>query len=165
MPGMKEELRKKFNEQIVNELYSAYLYLSMSAYFENLNLTGFSKWLRIQAKEEVEHAMKFFDHLLDRNEKVELGEIPAPPSEWESPLKAFKDAYNHERKITSLIYEIIEMAKDCKDHAAFEMLQWFAKEQVEEEKITSDVVGRLELAGNNPSAILLLDVEMGKRED
>ncbi|MEO0169632.1 MAG: ferritin [candidate division WOR-3 bacterium] len=162
---MKEELRKKFNEQIVNEFYSAYLYLSMSAYFENLNLTGFSKWLRIQAREEVEHAMKFFDHLLDRNEKVELGEIPAPPNEWESPLKAFKDAYEHERKITSLIYEIIQLAREYNDHAAFEMLQWFAKEQVEEEKITSEVVGRLELAGNSPSAILLLDVEMGKRGD
>ncbi len=161
---MEKELLKAFNEQIVREFYSAYLYLSMSAYFERLNLTGFARWMRIQAKEEVEHAMKLYDHLVDRDEEVKLGGIEPPPSSWDSPLEAFKSAYEHEKSVTEHINNLVELSVKYNDHAAFEMLQWFVKEQVEEEKITSEIVSRLKLAKDNSSAILLLDIELGKRE-
>ena len=118
-----KKVEKALNSQVNAELFSAYLYLSMSADFESKSLTGFAKWLKIQAKEEVEHAMKIYNYLLERGGKVELEKIEKPKTEWETPLEAFNDAYEHEKKVTSLIYGLVEIAQAEKDYATNEMLQ------------------------------------------
>ncbi len=159
-----EKIQDAFNEQLNVELASAYLYLSMSAYFEAENFSGFAHWMRAQAQEEMGHAMRFFNHINDRSGRVILKALEAPTKEWESPLAAFEDALKHEELITQKINELVELAQAEKDHAAFEFLQWFVDEQVEEEKSVGDVVHKLRLAGDNAGALMFLDKELGSRE-
>jgi ferritin len=160
---IKQKIESALNAQMNKEFYSSYLYLSMAAHFELLNLRGLGHWMRIQSQEEYGHAMKFFGHLIEREGKVTLQHIEAPPSKWESPEKVFKDAYGHEQKITKSINELVELAKAEKDHPAELFLQWFVKEQVEEEASANEITQKLHMIGGDGAALLMLDSELGKR--
>jgi ferritin len=160
---LNKSLEKAFNEQIKYELYSAYFYLSATAYFESLSLDGFSHWMRMQAQEEVAHGIKLFDFILDRNGRVTLQAIEQPPATFTSPLDACRQALQHEQKVTALINDLYELAVKEKDFSAQVLLHWFISEQVEEEKTITKLVDELELAGDNPSALLLLNKEYTQR--
>lgn len=159
-----KKIAAAFNEQINHELYSAYLYLSMAAYFHSVGLDGFASWMRVQAKEEELHAMKFFDHLRDRGVRVELDAIKKPVSKWNSPLAAFKAAYEHEQFITSRINGLYLLAEKENDYAAKVFLDWFVKEQVEEEATASSIVGLLERIKDSGNGLIMLDRQLGSRE-
>lgn len=159
------KVQNAMNEQIKNELFSAYLYLSMASFFEEKNLPGFAHWMRVQAQEEQEHALKFFDFIHDRGGKVTLLPIEQPKAEWKSALDAFNDAYEHEQLVTGMINKIYETALEQKDYPSQIMLQWFIDEQVEEEKNASDIVEQLKRIEERGTAILMLDHELGKRSE
>jgi ferritin len=151
------------NEQIRNELFSAYQYLSMAAYCESENLPGFAQWMRAQAREETEHAMKFYDFILDRNGRVVLEGIDGPLVQFGSPLEVFEKALEHERRVTAMINDLYGLAARENDYASQTFLQWFVAEQVEEEKNTGDVVETLRMVGDKSEALFLLDRELGQR--
>jgi ferritin len=155
---------ESINKQINAELYSSYLYLSMSACFENRNLGGLAKWLKVQAKEEYAHAMKFFEFVLQRGGKVALAAIDAPPAQWNSVLAAFKDVAAHEQKVTGMINNLVDLAAGEKDHATSSMLKYFVDEQVEEEANANDIVGKLEMIKESTGGLFALDHQLGKRE-
>lgn len=157
-------LEDALNEQINKELYSAYLYLAMSAFCEASSLPGFARWMRIQAEEESAHAMRFFDHVNDRGGRVLLKAIEAPPPVWKSPLEMFEDVLAHEKKVTGMINRLYELAVKENDYASQMELQWFITEQVEEEKSASDVVEQLKTIGDEGMALLMLDRELGARQ-
>ena len=161
---IKQNLEKAINKQINAELWSGYLYLSMSAYFESLNLGGFAQWMRIQAQEEVGHAMRFYKHIIERRGRVTVGAINAPPSNWKSPLHAFEEAFKHEQKVTGMIDDIADIAKKENDYATTSMLKWFIDEQVEEELSTDTIVQKLKMIGTNTGALYMLDHELGERK-
>lgn len=151
------------NEQIKYELYSSYMYLSMSAYFLDRGLTGFAAWMRLQAKEEVEHGMKMYDYLASRKFRIDLLPIEAPPKEWESPRDVFDKALAHEEYVTKRINTLVNLAIEHKDHASFNFLQWFVDEQVEEEESFGDIVDKLAMMKDHPVALYTLDKELGRR--
>ena len=159
-----QSLTAALNDQLKQELYSSYLYLSMSAYCDDQSLTGFAHWLRLQADEEREHAMKFFDFIQDRDAKAVLQAIPQPPREFGTPLALFEQVLAHEQEITSLIDQLYSKAVAEQDHATQIFLQWFISEQVEEEKTASQLLETLRMAGNNNVALLMLDRELGARQ-
>lgn len=158
------KVQKAINDQINAEIWSGYMYLSMSAYFETKGLKGFAKWMRLQWEEELGHALKFFDYVNERGGSVELKAIDKVPTMWSSPLEAMKETYNHEQKVTSLIYNIMELAIEEKDFATQSFLKWFVDEQVEEEANASDICTRLEMVADNINGILAIDKELGKRQ-
>jgi ferritin len=160
---LSKKMEKALNEQINAELYSAYLYLSMAAWFQSQNLPGFGAWMRVQAKEENGHAMKFFDFINERRGKVALKAIAEPAKEWKSPLAAFEASFEHEQYITGRISDLVNLAADEKDHATVNFLQWFVKEQVEEEASVDSAVQKLKMAEKAPGALLMLDQVMGQR--
>jgi ferritin len=151
------------NTQIMHEMYSAYLYLSMSAHCESANLPGFASWLRVQAQEEQVHALKFYDYILDRGGKVTLLAIQQPPTDFSSPLDIFQKTYEHEQKVTGLILGIYETATAQKDVASQIFLQWFVSEQVEEEKNASQILDLLTKIGTSVGSLYQLDHNLGKR--
>ena len=157
-------LQDALNEQIKNELYSAYLYLGMSAYFEATNLPGFAHWMRVQAREEVSHAMKFFDFINDREGRVQLQAISQPPGDFRSPLDAFQQALEHERRVTGNIRHLRELAMQTSDYEAEPLLEWFIGEQVEEEKTASSIGEQLKRVGDQGVGLLILDRELGQRK-
>ena len=159
-----EKMQDALNGQINAELYSAYLYLSMASYFESVKLRGCGGWMRVQAQEEVGHAMKLFEHVSQRGGRVLLGAVDAPPTEWESPLGAFEAAYAHEQKVTGMINELVKLATDEGDNAAGGLLQWFVAEQVEEESSADEVVQKLKLIKDSPGGLLTLDAELAQRK-
>jgi ferritin len=156
-------MQDKINEQIKNELYSAYLYLSMSAHFEAANLSGFAHWMRLQSQEEVSHAMKFFDFVNNRNSRVVLQAIDQPPVEFESPLDIFEQTLEHERKVTAMINRLYKLALEESDYSTQVMLQWFIEEQVEEEASAEQIVGMLQMIGDETQSLIMLDRELGQR--
>ncbi len=158
-----QKVQNAMNEQIKNELFSAYLYLSMAAYFEEKNLAGFAHWMRVQSREEQEHALKFYDFIHDRGGKVTLMAIEQPKTGWKSALDAFNDAYAHEQLVTGMVNKIYETALQEKDYPAQIMLQWFINEQVEEEKNASQIVEQLKLIEERGTAVLMLDHQLSKR--
>jgi ferritin len=160
---LSKTLQDAMNEQIKNELYSAYLYLSMSAYCEAANLPGFAHWMRLQAQEEVTHAMKFYDFIYERGGRVVLQAIDQPPVEFQSPLHVFEQTLEHEQKVTGLINDLYALAVQKKDYASQIFLQWFVTEQVEEEANATQIVERLKMIGDKAHALLMLDREMGGR--
>ena len=162
---MNERIEKAFNEQINEELFSSYVYLAMSAHFEAMNLEGFANWMKHQAQEEVEHAMRLFTHLSRRGGRVVLKAIGEPPLDFGTPLEAFQKALAHEQHITGTINTLYELALAEKDYPAQLELQWFIDEQVEEEENTGRVVELLKLAGDNKGALLMLDRDLGKRSE
>jgi ferritin len=151
------------NDQIRNELYSAYLYLSMSAYFEAANLHGCAHWMRVQSQEEVSHAMKFFEFVFDRGGRVVLQAIDQPPVDFKSPLDIFQQTLQHEQKVTAMINHIFELAVKENDYATQTFVQWFITEQVEEEKNASQILDQLKAIGDQPAALFMLDGYLGKR--
>jgi ferritin len=157
------KIQDAFNNQINAETYSAYLYLSMAAYFESVNLKGAANWMRCQVQEELVHAMKFYNFIHERNGTVELTAIDGPPTRWDSPLHAFQEANSHEQKVTALINNLVDLAIEERDHAANAFLQWFVTEQVEEESSTDAVVQRLKLAGKEGSGLFMVDQELATR--
>jgi ferritin len=156
-------MQDAMNEQINKELYSSYLYLSMAAYFEDKNLSGFAHWMRMQEAEEREHAMKFYDFILERGGKVTLKAIDAPKTEWASTMEVAEEVAAHEAKVTASIYALYETALKEKDYPAQIMLQWFISEQVEEEKNATDIVASLKLIEERGTAVLMLDHQLAKR--
>ena len=156
-------VEEAMNEQIGNELFSAYQYLSMSAYCESENLPGFAQWMRAQSQEETEHAMKFYDFILERNGRVVLRGIDGPVVEFSSPLEVFEQALEHEQKVTAMINDLYALAVRENDYASQTFLQWFVTEQVEEEKNAGDVVETLKMVGDKREALFLLDRELGQR--
>ena len=157
------KLREAMNEQIKNELESAYIYLSMCAYFHDQGFDGMAGWMRSQALEEMTHAQKFFDYLVERGGKVVLLPLNIAKTEWASPLEAFQDAYKHEQFITGKINELVTLARQENDYASEAMLQWFVTEQVEEEASVSKVVQDFERVGDKGHGLFMLDRELGKR--
>jgi ferritin len=161
---MTKKMGKALNDQINAELYSAYMYLSMSAYFEAENLPGFAKWMRIQWQEEIMHALKIYDYVNERGDKVVLKSIDEPPSKWKSPLDAFQATYKHEQIVTGRINDLVNMAEAEKDHATNAFLQWFVTEQVEEEKSADEIVQKLKRISDAPGGLYMLDKELGQRQ-
>lgn len=150
------------NEQINAELYSAYLYYAMAAWFEENNLPGMAQWMKAQTQEELFHADKFFNFVTERGGRVILKAIEAPPTEWDSPLAVFEHAYSHEQHVTSLINELVNLAIELKDHATNQFLQWYVAEQVEEEDNTSTVANQVRMVEGTAS-LFMLDRELGQR--
>lgn len=160
---LSKKIEKALNEQVNAELYSAYLYLAMSAWFESQNLPGFAGWMRIQNREETAHGMKFFGFINERRGRVTLTEIDEPTKEWKSPLAAFEAALEHEQYITGRINDLMNLAAAEKDHATAGFLQWFVKEQVEEEATADSIIQKLRMAEKAPGAMLMLDQVLGQR--
>lgn len=158
-----EKLAKAINDQIKNEMESAYIYLSMAAYFHSRSLDGMAHWMRCQAHEETIHAMKFMDHLTDRNMPVKLLDLAQLKTQWASPLEAWNDAYAHEQFITGKINDLTTIAREVRDYQSEPMLAWFTSEQIEEEATASKIAGEMEMVGDSKSALLMLDRELGAR--
>jgi len=156
-------MQDAMNEQINKEFYSSYLYLSMAAYFEDRNLMGFAHWMRLQADEEREHAMKFYNFILDRGGRVYLKGIDAPETDWKSNLQVAEQVAEHESKVTASIQDLYELALKEKDYPSQVMLQWFISEQVEEEKNAGELVAKLKLIEERGTAVLMLDHRLSKR--
>lgn len=158
-----KKMQDALNEQVNAEFYSAYLYLSMVAYFESINLPGFATWMRAQTQEELFHAMKIYDYVNEQGGRITLKSIAQPPSEWESPLAVFEAAYQHEQKVTGLINGLVNLAVEEGDNAANTFLQWFVDEQVEEEESAETVVNKLKVVADDSDGMKMLDNEMGQR--
>ena len=158
-----EKLEKAFNDQINKEFYSEYLYLSMQAYFERLNLKGFVNWMSVQVQEEHAHAMGMFNYVHERGGKVELEAIDKPQVEWNSPLHVFEEVLKHEEFVTSRINALMDVAEEVKDRAALSFLDWYLKEQVEEESNVGGVLATLKLIKDDAKALLMLDKELAAR--
>ena len=157
------KVEEAINEQINAELYSAFLYLSMSAYFQRQNLPGFAKWTYVQYLEETTHALKFFNYINERGGSVKLAAIKEPPTEWKNPVDVYDAIYKHEQLVTSLIYRIVDIAIQERDHASNNMLQWYVAEQVEEEANASLILEQLKRIGNAQESLYVLDKELGMR--
>lgn len=160
---LKESVLNKLNNQLNGELYSAYLYYAMTAYFESINLKGFSNWMRIQAQEELAHTHRIFAYINNKGERAKFEAVPEPPQDWSSPLECMEDTYKHECDISERINECVSLALKENDHSTNTMMQWFVAEQVEEESTVDDIVQKLKLIADNPSGLYMLDNEMGQR--
>ena len=161
---LSKKIEKGINEQIQSEFYSSHFYLSMAAYCEEIDLSGFAHWMRVQSEEEREHAMKFFDYLNERGGRVFLEAIDKPPSSFKSPRDIFEQTLKHEQQVTKMIHRLYKTAKDENDYATEVELQWFIREQVEEEKGASDILEKLKMVQNAPGALLMIDRQLGSRE-
>ncbi len=160
-----EKINEIINEQINKEFYSGYLYLSMSANLHELGLFGFSKWLKIQAKEEVEHGLKLLDYLLERNSYVTLKQIRTPDFEFKGIKSVFETLYEHEKCITNSVMNIAKTAEEECDRKTLTFIEWFIEEQVEEEQRVKEIIKRLELFGENTASLYLMDQELGHRDN
>ena len=157
------KMEKALNDQINAEMFSAYLYLAMVAYFNDLGLSGFAAWMTSQAQEEMVHAMKLFNYIIERGGRVELAQIDKPQKGWDSPIDVFNAAYKHEQYITGRINDLVDLAIEIKDHATNQMLQWFVEEQVEEEATADEVVQKLTFVQDAPGGIYMMDKELAAR--
>lgn len=162
---MDTSVRDAINAQIKSEFAAAYLYLAMSAHFSNQSLEGFARWMRLQAQEELAHAMRLFDYLLERGETVELQAVGQPPSSFGSPLSIFEAALEHERKVTRSINDLYALAVEKADYPTQMQLQWFINEQVEEEASSGLVIEQLKMIGEDSAILLMLDEKLGGRTD
>lgn len=158
-----KKMQEELNKQVNAELYSYYMYLAMSAYLEYENYSGFSAWMHSQAEEEQMHAMKIYDYLHRVGAKVELEQIDKPKTEWSSPKEIFEDSLVHEKKVTKMINDLVNLAIDEKDHSTRSFLQWFVDEQVEEEDSVQTIIDKFEMIGDNKTSLYLLDKELGGR--
>ncbi|MBI9082130.1 MAG: ferritin [Desulfobacterales bacterium] len=158
-----DRLTQAMNDQIKHELESYYIYLSMVSWLHDRNLDGMAHWMRCQAHEEMIHAMKFFDHIIDRGGKAVLQDLKQLKTDWVSVEEVFNDAYAHEQFITSKINELTTIAREEKDYASEPMLAWFSDEQVEEEATTGKIAAELEMVGKDKTGLLMLDRELGQR--
>jgi ferritin len=159
-----KKMERALNGQVNAELYSAYLYLSMAANFAAQNWIGAAKWMRVQAREEVGHALKIFDFILECNSSVVLEPVIKPQTQWPTPLAAFETTYAHEQKVTGLINGLVDLAQAENEHATAVFLQWFVNEQVEEEANALLILQELRRIGDSKDPMFLLDRRLGKRE-
>jgi len=159
-----EKINQIINEQINKEFYSGYLYLSMSANLHEVGLFGFSSWLKVQAKEEVEHGLRLLDYLLERNSYITLKQIQMPEFEFKGVISVFKTLYEHEKCITNSVMNIAKLAEEECDRKTLSFIDWFIEEQTEEEQQVKDIIKRLELFGEDKVALYLMDKELGQRE-
>ncbi len=160
---LKKEIEEAINKQINAELYSSYLYYSMSAWFESISLTGFAHWMKAQALEEMTHVQKFFDYVNDRGGRVKLMPIEAPQSDWDSPQAAFETTLDHEVSVTGMVNSLVDLAMKNSDHATTNFLQWFVGEQVEEEAGVDAILQKVKLVDNSQGGLFMLDQELGQR--
>jgi ferritin len=160
---LSEKMTEALNGQANRELYSSYLYLSMSTYFESLGLRGFANWMRVQAGEELVHGMKMYDYVIGASGRGKMLAIEAPQFAWASPVEAFQHVYNHERLVTGLIKALVGVAISEKDKATENFLQWYLDEQVEEEESSDMVLNKAKAAGSDPRALATADKELGQR--
>ncbi|MCK9294748.1 MAG: ferritin [Desulfobulbaceae bacterium] len=160
---LSKNMEKALNEQVNWELYSSYFYLSMSSYFASSNLAGCANWMRVQAQEELFHAIKIYDYINARGGRAVLAAIAQPPAEWKTPLHVFEEVLSHEQKVTALINGLVNLALDERDHATNNFLQWFVSEQVEEEASASSVLEKFKLIGKDKSGFFAIDLELAKR--
>lgn len=158
-----KKMQEALNAQINAEYYSSYLYLSMAAHVRAINLEGFAAWLRIQAQEEMIHAMKMYDFVLERGGRVSLTALEGPPTEWASPTAIFEATLEHERYVTDRINKLVDLAIAGSDHATNAFLQWFVNEQVEEEANAEAVLQKLRLMADAPGGLFMLDQQLGQR--
>ena len=156
-------VQQALNDQVQKEFHSAYIYLSMAAYFEAENFAGAASWMRQQAAEEQAHAMKIFDFIIDRGGRVTLEAIDAPPATFASPLAVFEASYAHEQKVTKSIHDLYALAVKEGDYPTQVMLQWFIDEQVEEEKNASAIMAQLKMVGDSPAGLLMIDRQLAAR--
>lgn len=157
------KMHDALNDQINAEMFSAYLYLAMSAWCESINLQGSAIWFMSQAQEEMIHAMKFYNFILERGGEVELKPIEKPQKEWKTVMEAFEAAFEHEKYITGRINNLVNLAIELKDHASNQMLQWYVAEQVEEEDNVTTVIQKLKLVEATPGGLYMIDKELGLR--
>lgn len=157
------KVEEVLNKQINAEFWSAYLYLSMSAYYQTLGLKGFANWMKVQYQEELSHANKIFDYINERGGKVTLEPIAEVDTDWDGILDTFTNTYEHECKVTEMINNCVDVAMEVKDHATVSMLQWFVNEQVEEEAAAMEIVEQLKMIGDSGQAIYMLDKEFTGR--
>ena len=158
-----DNMRKALNDQLQAEFYSAYLYLSMSAYFEDRGLEGMSNWMTVQFQEEQSHALKIFRYIIERGGRPELQSIEKPQRDWDSPLAAFEASLEHERMISGRINDLADLAVKEKDHPTHNMLQWFISEQVEEEANVESIVTQMKMVGDQGPGLFMIDREMKAR--
>jgi ferritin len=158
-----EKMSEALNVQANRELYSSYLYLSMSYYFESINMKGFAHWMRLQAGEELVHTMKMLDYVAGRGGGARMLAVEAPQLSWSSPLQAFQHVWDHERAVTGLIHALVRVAEAEKDEAARDFLQWYVKEQVEEEESSDGVLSKVKAAGESKTALEAANRELGER--
>ncbi len=163
MSKINSTLQAAVNQQINKEMYSSYLYLAMSAYCETLNFPGTAHWLRAQSQEEWEHAMRLFQHLIDRDGKVKLETIPQPPSEFGTLKEIFQNVLEHEQSITKSIHELYELALKENDYPLQIELQWFINEQVEEEKSAAEILEQIKMIGDHKGSLIMLDRHLATR--
>lgn len=160
---LKEKMQNAYNEQINKELYSSYLYLSMSAYAQSIGLPGVANWMKVQAKEELTHANKFFDYVLERNGKVELKAIDAVPLEFGNVIQLFEQVQEHEQFVTDSINKLVDIAIELSDHASRSMLMWFVDEQVEEEANVQAIIDELKMVEGKGQGLFMIDRELAAR--
>jgi len=160
---LSNKMVKALNKQINNEIYSAYLYLSMSAYSTFKGLKGFANWFMVQYQEEMTHAMKIYDYVNDQGRQVKLMTIAQPPTEFGSPLEMFEKTLEHEKFVTKCINDLVNLAVREKDHATNIFLQWFVTEQIEEEANDNEIISKLKLVGNEGNGLFMIDKELATR--
>ncbi len=160
---LKKEITDALNEQINKEIYSAFLYMSMSAYTNELVLKGFANWFMVQYHEEMYHAMKLYEYVQSQGESVVLKTVEAPPAGFTSPLDAFEKTLAHEQVVTQSINDLMDLAIEHRDHATKIFLEWYVTEQVEEEDTASDMISQLQMIGDDPHALLMMDRELAAR--
>ena len=160
---LSDRMQETLNRQINREFFSAYSYLALTAYFEDLNLKGFAHWMKTQYEEELIHANKAFDFVNNRDGRVILARLEAPQVTWSSPVEAFGFALETEQANSNQIYEVVETAMEERDHATHTFMQWFVSEQTEEEALVNDMLQRLRLVGDSNTGLFLIDHELGLR--
>jgi len=157
------KLEDALNRQLNAEMYSSYLYLAMAAHFHAADMEGFAHWMVVQSQEEMMHTMKFFNFINDRDGRVALAEIPAPPGEWPGTREVFEATYRHEQEVTASIDRLADLADEENDRAAKVFLQWFISEQVEEEASVKSIIQKLKMVGDSGGGLYMLDKELGAR--
>jgi len=160
---LSKNLLKNLNDQVNFEIYSSYIYLGMAAYCESIDLSGFANFFKVQAKEEMFHAMKLYDYIFQKNGVVELEAIPKPTTTYENIIDVFEKGYEHEQLVTSKMYKLADIATEEKEHATISLLKWFIDEQVEEENNFNTILKKVRRSDNNPVAIYILDEELATR--
>ncbi|MGD2205529.1 MAG: ferritin [Anaerolineae bacterium] len=160
---LSKKMQDAFNEQIKEELFSSYIYLSMSAYCETINLPGFAHWMRLQSQEELEHAIKFYSHINDRGGRVVFQALEQPPVEFEGPTDVFEKTLEHEQYITGKIHSLYDLAMEEKDYASYGLLQWFVDEQIEEEQTATEILELLKMIGDKGQGLVMLDRQLAER--
>ncbi|MBD3241341.1 MAG: ferritin [Chitinivibrionales bacterium] len=160
---LSQKMQAALNGQVNKEMYSAYLYMAMSAHSAEVGLKGFANWLMVQYHEEMLHAMKIYEFVQARGGSVELQAIEQPPAEWKNPLDMFENVLKHEQFVTKSINDLVDLAREEHDHASDIFLQWYVTEQVEEEESANDIITQLKLTGDNPQGIMMIDKDLAQR--